>query len=84
MPVAAASRKVLVLQFAKGDNLNDGLSVSPPLDGALVTVGLAEDNQMSLTLATNEQLTLLSSYLHGAQSLVRFIGVSNALGELVP
>ena len=62
--VAAASREVLVLQFAKRHDLNDGLRVGPPLNGALVTRSLAKDDQMSLTLAANEKLALLACDLH--------------------
>ena len=84
MAVAASRREVLVSQLAEGDDLSDGLGMRPLLDRELVPEGLTKDDDMALALAADEKLTLLTSGLHGAEGLVRFICVRNALRELIP
>ena len=84
MAVAASRREVLVPQLAEGDDLSDGLGMGPLLDRELVPERLTEDDDMALSLAADEKLTLLTSGLHGAEGLVRFICVRNALRELIP
>ena len=64
MTITAASSEVLVSQFAEGDDLNDGLSVGPRLNGELIATGFTEDNHMSLSLTADQELTLFSSDLH--------------------
>ena len=64
MTITAASSEVLVSQFAEGDDLNDRLRVGPRLNGELVASGFTEDNHMSLSLTTDQELTLFSSDLH--------------------
>ena len=54
--VAASRREVLVPQFAERNDLNDGLSVRPRLNRKLVAARFAEDNQVALTLATDQKL----------------------------
>ena len=84
MAVAASRREVLVSQLAEGDDLSDGLGMRPLLDRELVPEGLTKDDDMALALAADEKLTLLTSGLHGAEGLMRFICVRNALRELIP
>ena len=64
--VAASRREVLVPQLAEGDDLGDGLGMGPLLDRELVPEGLTEDDDMALSLAADEKLTLLTGGLHGA------------------
>ena len=58
--VAATRGEVLVSQFVQGNDLSDGLSVCPLLNRQLVATMLAEDDEVALTLATDQKLTLLA------------------------
>lgn len=53
VPVSASSREVLVSQFAKGNNLSDGLSMRPSFNGQLILLLLSKHNQMAVTLAAH-------------------------------
>jgi len=62
--VSAPGREILVLKFAKADDLGDGFSVCPFLDRQLIALLLLEHDEVALTLTTNEVLSFLTSYLH--------------------
>ena len=82
--VAAPRCEVLVPQLTEGDDLSDGLGMRPLFDRELVPKSLTKDDDMALSLAADEKLTLLTSGLHGAEGFVRFICIRNALCELIP
>lgn len=82
--VAAPCCEVLVPQLTEGDDLSDGLGMRPLFNRELVPKSLTKDDDVALSLAADEKLTLLTGGLHGAEGLMRFICVRNALRELIP
>ena len=64
--VAAPCCEVLVSQLTEGHDLSDGLGMRPLFNCKLVPCSLAKDDDMALSLAADEKLTLLTSGLHGA------------------
>ena len=64
--VAAPCCEVLVSQLTEGHDLSDGLGMRPLFNCKLVPCSLAEDDDMALSLAADEKLTLLTGGLHGA------------------
>ena len=82
--VAAPCCEVLVPQLTEGYDLSDGFGMRPLFNRELVPKCLTKDDDVALSLAADEKLTLLTGGLHGAQGLVRFICVRNALRELIP
>lgn len=84
MAVTASSCEILVPQFAQGDDLNDGLGVSPRLNRELVASRLTKDDHVTFALSTDKKFAFLASDLHRVEWLVRFNCVRDTLGELVP
>ena len=84
MAVTAPRSEVLSLQFAERNNLNDRLSMGPRLDRQLVASRFTEDYDMTLALATDQELLFLTRDLHRIQRFMRFNCVGNALSEFIP
>ena len=82
--VATARRKVFVFEFAEGNNLGDTLSMRPLDNVELVFLTQSENDQVTVTLTANQQLSVFSGDIHRRKRFVHFVGVCDSLREFVP
>ena len=84
MSVATARSKVFVFEFAQRNHLGNSLSMRPLNNIKLVFLAKSKHDQVTVTLAANQQFSVFSSHIHRREGFVHFVCVCNSLREFVP